>query len=64
MLVFVSLLEDGLLPDFQAEIKAQFKPTALEMYYHINKSTTLIAIAYCISSFQVAYIFNFITSHS
>ena len=26
MLVFVSLLKDGLLPDFQAEIKAQFKP--------------------------------------
>jgi len=51
ILLLISLLGDGFLPDFQAEIKTKYKPTSFEMYYHINRSTTLIAIAYSIISF-------------
>lgn len=62
-LLLVSLLGDGVLPDLQAEIKSQFKPSAIEMYYQINRSTSIIAIAYTTISFQLLYIFDFVASH-
>jgi hypothetical protein len=61
--LLVSLLGDGFLPDLQAEIKSKFKPSAIEMYYHINRSTVLVAIVYATISFQSLYIYDFVTTH-
>jgi UDP-galactose transporter B1 len=62
-LLLVSLMGDGLLPDFQAEIKSEFKPGVLDMYFHINKYTTLIALLYAGVTLQIPYIFNYIVAH-
>jgi UDP-galactose transporter B1 len=61
--LIVSLLGDGILPDLQAEIKSQYKPSAIEMYYHINRSTAVIGIVYATISFELLYISNFVMSH-
>lgn len=63
LLLLVSLLGDGLLPDLQAEIKSEYKPSVIEMYFTINKYTALIAFVYSIVTFQLSYIVNFITEH-
>ena len=42
--LLVSWIGDGFLPDFQAQIKSEYKPTAIEMYYNINKYTALIGL--------------------
>jgi hypothetical protein len=63
LLLLVSLLGDGLLPDLQAEIKSEYKPSVIEMYFTINKYTALIAFLYSIVTFQLSYIVNFITEH-
>ena len=46
VLLVVSLLADGFLPDFQAEIKSKYKPQPMEMMTVINKWVTFISIAY------------------
>lgn len=63
LLLFVSLLGDGILPDLQAEIKSEYKPSVIEMYFTINKFTALIAFLYAIITFQINYIINFISDH-
>lgn len=60
LLLLVSLFGDGFLPDLQAEIKAEHKPTVMEMYFTINKYTALIAFIYAIVTLQISYIVNFI----
>jgi len=59
-LLFISLFGDGLLPDFQAEIKSVYNPSVMDMYYNINKCTALIAIIYSVCTMQIIYIVNFI----
>ena len=46
MLLIVSLLADGFLPDFQAEIKVNHKPLPMEMMTTINKYVTIISLIY------------------
>jgi drug/metabolite transporter (DMT)-like permease len=47
-LLIVSLLADGFLPDFQAEIKSKYKPLPMEMMVEINKWVTLLSIVYAL----------------
>lgn len=61
--LLVSLLGDGLLPDLQAEIKSTYKPGVIDMYYHINKFTCLIALGYSLVTWQIGYIVGFISEH-
>lgn len=58
-----SLIGDGFLPDLQAEIKSLYKPSAMDMYYHINLSTFIIAFIYSICSLQFIDIFIFLRDH-
>jgi drug/metabolite transporter (DMT)-like permease len=46
VLLVVSLLADGFLPDFQAEIKSVYKPRPMEMMTAINKWVAIVAIVY------------------
>lgn len=52
-LLFLSLVCDGLLPDVQAQIKTQMKPTPMQMFEHINKWKTIISIIYCVSTWEI-----------
>jgi hypothetical protein len=51
---------DGFLPDFQAEIKSEFKPTTMEMYCQINRTTFLIAALLAIVFLRVQAIIDFL----
>jgi drug/metabolite transporter (DMT)-like permease len=46
ILLFVSLLADGFLPDFQADIKITYKPQPMEMMTAINKWVAIVAFLY------------------
>ena len=48
VLLLVSLLADGFLPDFQAEIKSKYKPLPMEMMTEINKWVCLLSIVYAL----------------
>jgi hypothetical protein len=60
LLLMGSLIGDGFLPDFQAEIKSEYKPSPIEMYYQINKFTFLVALAVLIVTFRLENLVNFI----
>lgn len=45
-LLGISLLSDGFLPDWQAEIKSEYKPKPREMLSIINKWVGLISLAW------------------
>ena len=46
VLLVASLLADGFLPDFQAEIKSVYKPQPMEMMTAINKWVAIVAFLY------------------
>jgi len=48
VLLLVSLVADGFLPDFQAEIKTKYKPLPMEMMVDINKWVCLLSIVYAL----------------
>ena len=62
-LLIVSMLADGFLPDFQAEIKTVYKPQPMEMMTAINKWVTFISIGYSIILWEVHSICAFLMSH-
>lgn len=47
-LLTVSLLADGFLPDWQAEIKSEYRPKPREMLQVINKWVGLISLAWLV----------------
>lgn len=53
VLLFLSLLADGFVPDFQAEIKEKYKPTPIQMLVSINKWCAIFALIYLIGSWKV-----------
>lgn len=63
MLLIASLLADGFLPDFQAEIKTVYKPQPMEMMAVINKWVTFISIIYSLLLWELLDICIFIVSH-
>jgi hypothetical protein len=46
MLLLVSLAADGLLPDFQAEMKSIYKPRPVDLMFQINKWVFFFALGY------------------
>lgn len=48
LLLVTSLICDGLLPDFQAEIKVKYNPSSIYMFTAINKWKFMIALVYSI----------------
>ena len=63
VLMFVSLIADGLLPDFQAVIKSEYKPQPTEMMQEINKWVGLFCLAWTIATFEVGGIVTFFLEH-
>lgn len=49
-LLIFSLVLDGFVPDFQAEIKTKYSPDTIQLFTDINKWKTILAFAYSIAS--------------
>lgn len=64
VLLIVSLLADGFLPDFQAEIKSVYKPLPMEMMTQINKWVAIVSIVYSSLLLEIGDICSFILDHS
>lgn len=58
-LLFASLIGDGFLPDFQADIKATVKPGTISLYYYLNRATFMIALSYLVVSGSIEYVIQF-----
>lgn len=63
ILLLISLVADGFLPDFQASIKSEFHPRPLEMFEHINKWACIISFIYAAISGQFKMALEFNTKH-
>lgn len=63
VLLIVSLLADGFLPDFQAEIKTLYKPQPMEMMTEINKWVTLLSILYALVLGELFAMCTYIVTH-
>lgn len=48
VLLVASLVADGLLPDFQAEMKAKFKPRPVDLMFQINEWVFIFSFLYTI----------------
>ena len=64
MLLIVSLMADGFLPDFQAEIKSVYKPQPMEMLTVINKWVTIISLLYSCMLLEAVDMITYIATHS
>ena len=62
-LMFVSLIADGLLPDFQAVIKSEFKPHPTEMMEQINKWVAIFCLFWTVLTFEIGGIISFMADH-
>ena len=49
ILLLISIMADGFLPDFQAEIKTVYKPSPVDLMAQINKYVFLASLLYCVA---------------
>lgn len=63
LLLVASLIGDGFLPDLQAEIKSEYKPSVMEMYLQINKYTFLVSMTFSLVTGKLLYFFEFFSTH-
>lgn len=63
VLLIVSLLADGFLPDFQAEIKTDYKPQPMEMMTEINKWVAIVSFIYSCALLEIFDILTFLFEH-
>ena len=63
LLLIVSFMADGFLPDFQAEIKSVEKPQPMEMLVEVNKWVTILSLIYSFLLFEIGDICMFMLTH-
>ena len=63
MLMLSSMTADGLLPDFQAELKAVYKPRPVDLMFQINKWVFWFSLAFSIVAGQFGKIVMFAWDH-
>ncbi len=57
LLLVVSVLADGFLPDIQAVVKSEYNPKPTEMFEHTNKWIVIFSLIYAATTGQIAYLF-------
>lgn len=60
LFLLISLIGDGILPEIQAQIKSEYKPSSIDMFYHINKFTCLIGICLALITTRITVIIDFL----
>ena len=63
ILLLVSLMADGLLPDFQAEMKSLYKPRPVDLMFQINKWVFVFSICYSLVTLDFWHISEFVWEH-
>ena len=63
LILIVSLIGDGFLPDFQTEVKSLYKPSPYMLYYEFNKATCLISFSLSILTLRIFGIYEFAINH-
>lgn len=63
LLMVVSLIGEGFLPDFQAVIKQDYQPNSMVLLAFVNKWTTIISILYSLVMGHFLEIVEFIRHH-
>lgn len=63
LFLMISLIGDGFLPDFQAQLKAEFKPSTIEMYCLVNRYTFLISFTLSLISNSATVMLDFIMNY-
>ena len=61
--LLISLIGDGFLPDFQAKIKSEHKPTAIQLYYSVNIYVALVAFIFLIITGELIPSFQWFYKH-
>lgn len=56
LFLLISLVGDGFLPDIQAQIKSEYKPSVMDMYYNINRYTAIIGLVVALLTNRLPYI--------
>lgn len=59
-LITLSLIGDGFLPDFQASIKAELKPSSIAFYYYINKYTLIWTFLCLLLTLKIKPVLTFV----
>lgn len=63
VLLIVSLIADGLLPDFQAEMKSKYNPRPVDLMFQINQWVFIFSLLYSIVSMELWQILSFGYDH-
>lgn len=63
VLLLISLLCDGFIPDFQAEVKVKYKPTPMEMFEDFNRWKTYLSFMITVVTLQIVDITKFFYEH-
>lgn len=63
ILIVVSLIADGFLPDFQAVIKSVYKPPAIVMLQFVNKWAMILSIAFSVGMGHFLPMVTFLLGH-
>ena len=61
--ILISWICDGFLPDFQADIKINYKPNPLEMLAAINKWVSILTFCLIITNGKFSYLILFSNDH-
>lgn len=54
---------DGFVPDIQAQIKAEYKPTSIELYYSMNLYSCLVSLVLLLGMGQFLATFRWLWIH-
>jgi drug/metabolite transporter (DMT)-like permease len=63
ILLLVSLIADGLLPDFQAEMKSMYKPRPVDLMFQINRWVFFFSLTYSLLTLECMKIGEFVWEH-
>lgn len=63
VLILVSLMADGFLPDFQAVIKSVYRPPAIVMMQFVNKWAMILSVAFSVGMGHFLPMVTFLLAH-
>lgn len=63
MFLIMSLIGDGFLPDYQAQLKSEFKPSSMTMYAVINRYTCTISLLLILITNRTPVILDFLLNY-
>ena len=63
LFLIISLIGDGFLPDFQAQLKSDYNPSTILMYCKVNRFTFLISLFLALITNRFIVILDFLFNY-